>query len=283
MSKWDEFVVTKQAALMAILHAIIVMAGMSAQFAGTASSTGSARLADSRKPMPRHLYRSVMALMRPLELAIRRLIVIAARNVKVPPVAPKPPPPPINPSVVPAGSNRTGIVLVPIRSWGIAALNQPAKPKRERKPLARYTIPVCDPVWRFGRKRRRRVPEHLAPRITYFNGNDPPRPVAPPTPTRDDPMNATRLVLRLEAYGRALTDIQREARRMARWMERRKAGYKRRSSPIRPGPAWALRGKRSRRPKHEIDEHLRELHATAKWSMDPASRTAPWTWRDDLS
>lgn len=254
-ANWGNIVARHKTALLGVLAGIVAMAGV---------------LAGDKPTLPRHLYRTVLALMRPLESAIRRLMIVAARDVVVKPYPPKPAPPPQFPPVIAPFSHRYGVVHTPVRSLGIAAWNQPPKPKRPAP--STYSIPVADPLPVFGKKRRKRVPAHLGPRISFFNGNDPPRPKAPPKPTRDDPMDARRIVLRLEAYARALNDLPRQAKRVARWKARRAAGYIRRLSPIRSGPAWGSRKKYSRRPQHEIDDVLLQLHRHADWSEDARSR-----------
>jgi hypothetical protein len=78
-----------------------------------------------------------------------------------------------------------------------------------------------------------------------------------------DPIDATRLALRLQALGSALDDLPREARRFARWRARRDAGRIRRPLPLRVGrpPGWR------RRPIHEVHGILNETHDLASWSL----------------
>ena len=86
----------------------------------------------------------------------------------------------------------------------------------------------------------------------------------PPTP--HDPINATRLALRLGALGRVLDDLPREARRFARWRNRaagaaaaardgkNAAGRFRRIWPLRPG-----RPPGGRHSTHTVHDVLRDL------------------------
>ena len=95
------------------------------------------------------------------------------------------------------------------------------------------------------------------------------RPLSP-----DDPIDATRLALRLQAVGRALDDLPAHARRFARWRARRDAagaqnkkgrgaGLHRRVWPLRPGrPPGSLPTGR-RRSAHEVHEVLADLHSFA--------------------
>ena len=54
-----------------------------------------------------------------------------------------------------------------------------------------------------------------------------PEPPAPPPPTPDDPLDATSIHRRLDAIGRALGDLPKQAQRMARWQARRDARWAR--------------------------------------------------------
>jgi hypothetical protein len=77
------------------------------------------------------------------------------------------------------------------------------------------------------------------------------------------PIDATQIGQRLNALMRALDDLPRQARRLARWQAKRDAALKAhrltRMSPMRPGlpPGWRERN------IHEIDAVLRECHGLA--------------------
>ena len=89
-----------------------------------------------------------------------------------------------------------------------------------------------------------------------------------------DPLDATRLTLRLQALTAALDDLPKQARRFARWQANRArdkahdaaAGPSktttrrhRRTRPLRPGrPPGSLR-----RPDHEVQRILGDLHSLA--------------------
>jgi hypothetical protein len=102
------------------------------------------------------------------------------------------------------------------------------------------------------------------PRISV-PGFSEPFPVAARRPASpDDPMDAARLGLRLEALARALDDLPGEARRFARWRARRDAGRVRRLWPLRPGrpPGWR------RRPTHDLYRLVNELQGLAVWALE---------------
>ena len=71
------------------------------------------------------------------------------------------------------------------------------------------------------------------PRIRVLGGYDDPivpffrRPEPAPPPTLDDPLDAARIHRRLEAIGRVLDDLPKQALRLARWTARRDARWAR--------------------------------------------------------
>ena len=110
------------------------------------------------------------------------------------------------------------------------------------------------------------MPAHKAPRISFPGATDRrPRPL-PPTP--DDPLDATRLGLRLRALASALDDLPKHARRFARWRARRDravaAGRVRRLSPLRPGRPPGS----SRRSGWEVHEILADLQWFAREALE---------------
>jgi hypothetical protein len=203
--------------------------------------------------LSQRVYRKVLREVRSAEAAVRRLIIIAARNIKVEPRPKRPAPKrPINSNKVQAKGSSEG------------------ESRKSRPP----SFPLCDPERRsdWGRSRRRRRkyngPEprirvlDYDPRIPRFlRGPDPthaPTPVVEKNaPVKDGMVSATRLCRRLFALIRALTNIEREAKRYARF----------RAQPVeerRPKRERALRygwppGYRTK-PKHEIGEVLKECH-----------------------
>jgi hypothetical protein len=77
-------------------------------------------------------------------------------------------------------------------------------------------------------------------------------------------VNAARLSRRLQILKRALEDLPRQARRMARWRVRREAMKAPKfKSPLRPGPPPGRR----KRHIHEVDEILANCHWLA-WEAE---------------
>jgi hypothetical protein len=280
---WNLAIERNKEALKRILAMLIVMIGAAKRddpdmSAGQRTAT-----------LPRHLHRFVLRLLRPAESATRRLIIIAARGlvVELPPLRSHKPKPAPQPRTI-FKLDRIGgsIVSVPI------VLPQPARSAvPPRRPTVSFSL--LDPLKRFG-VRPRYVKPSMMPRIRSFD--DPrvplfqqPRRPNPPPPSPDDPLDAARLHRRLEAIERALDDLPRQAKRLARWQASRDAilaqegngdaagmqgegsnsgcnaaGTQKkdrfhRLEPMRPGrpPGWR------RRPSHAVDEVLNELHGLA--------------------
>ncbi|MGB8819541.1 MAG: hypothetical protein WCC66_16630, partial [Rhizobiaceae bacterium] len=84
----------------------------------------------------------------------------------------------------------------------------------------------------------------------------------------ETPLDATHLGQRLNAILRALDNIPRQARRLARWRVKRDAAMNAakptRLSPMRPGlpPGWR------QRQLHEIDDVLKECHGLANYRLN---------------
>ncbi|MDQ6433062.1 hypothetical protein RB623_03225 [Mesorhizobium sp. LHD-90] len=233
-----------------------------------------AGFADGAPTLPRQLHRAILRLLRPAESAARRLIIAAARGIVVtlPPFRPRKPKPAVR--------------------RGPRAF-MPVGPKKRPKPALRtLSLPLLDPLKNPFRVRRRYVPAHAVPRILSFDA--PYRPLPPP-PSLDDPVNASRLVLRLEALGRALDDLPGQANRFARWkarndaarardrearaagvqnQQRREAVRFRRVSPLRrgrpPGGRLSRYDPTAIHPRNirEIDEILAHAHALAVYALD---------------
>ena len=166
------------------------------------------------------------------------------------------------------------------------------------RPNARLSFPLLDPLRQPFRHRRRYVPQQSVPRILFFDGGRP-APLPPP-PSPDDPLDATRLALRLQALGRVLDDLPAQARRFARWRarrdacrdacrdaagtqsmsphtqngKRRNACRLRRLSPLKPGRPPGSRRRdwlgpdSKRRPSHEVHEVLHVTHGLAFWALE---------------
>jgi hypothetical protein len=208
------------------------------------------------------VYREVLGILRKAEAAVRRLIVVAARNIVLEP------PPERPPRANPENTSKD-------------KAEAEARPKRKRRP----SFNLFDPVKRLAgfvrRKPRRRPP---GPRITIIDlGYDrngptirlfaPPPAVAPVVEEKEDDgmVDVTRLVRRLLALADALQDIPRQALRLARWQARPKEERRpERWSPLRTGAPPGYR----QRAKHEVDEILKECHWLARSLHPPLDDTS---------
>jgi hypothetical protein len=219
---WNRAIEINQTALTRIVAALIALVGLS-------DGGALARL-------PRPLYRAVCRALRPAESAVRRLIVIAARGLKVdlPPVRPMP----------------KGLALA-------------------GKGGGRLSFQLFDTRKRFGHGRPRRGHARVEPHIHFFDTSPlvplfRPRPVESPAPKPDGDVDGRRLFRRLAAVKMALEDLPRQARRLARWKVRReKIQNLRFRSPIRPGAPPGHR----KEPQDEIDWVLKECHGLAKEAL----------------
>jgi hypothetical protein len=227
-----------------------------------------------RPTLPRHLRLAILRLLRPAESAARRLIIAAARGLVVtlpPPRARKPKPPTADPVLRRFG---IAVTLSPSDVARAARANRTSSPHPEvpASGQPRRTLPLFDPLRPFRSNARRTVPPHAAPRI-LFPGIAPHR--LPPPPSRDDPVDATRLNLRLAALAAALDDIEGQARRFARLQARRKQSRARRIWPLRPGrpPGGRLArydpSQTHPRRVREVDEILAHAHSLALHALRP--------------
>jgi hypothetical protein len=175
----------------------------------------------------RALHRAILRVLRPAESAVRRLIVILAKDIVVEPAPSR---------SVPKGSIE-------------------GKGEAKRPP----NFPLFDPRKRFAHQRKPpRKPAKFGPRI-WVLGDEPP-PLIPSRPEPDGFADARRLKGRLQAIMKALEDLPEQAKRLARALARReKVPHLRLKDPIRPGRAPGYRKKIT----HEVDEILRECHGLA--------------------
>jgi hypothetical protein len=183
--------------------------------------------------MSRPLHRAVLSVLRPAESAVRRLIVIAARDLAVKPAPSRP---------------------------------MPEAPFTRSEHRTRLAFQLFDPRPRLS-LRRAGPASRAVPRIHVFGGD--PRvaalwsapPAASAAPSTDDGrIDARRLLLRLEAVKRALDDLPREARRLRRWQAKRtEALGAPLRAPLRPGRPPAFR----KNPVCEADRILVECHELA--------------------
>ena len=271
---------------------------------GSASKPHKGEVDPARPTLPRHLYRAVLRVLHPAESAARRLIVVATRDVVVPP--------PRLAELKPAKRrpSPTGIVYPYGMRPGIRvgerfSTTHPATPATRRAVPARICLPLCDTL-RPPSRRPRSVPARAAPRISV-----PGRTVLhalPPKPTPFDVVDATRLGLRIAALAAVLDDLPKEALRFARWRARRDAMLAERAaesagqvasdvsvrspegrpagrpadrfagrsaiprprrvirlSPLRPGRPPGSR----RRDRREVHQVLHDLQQLAWWVLEP--------------
>jgi hypothetical protein len=192
--------------------------------------------ADAASRIPRSLHSAVLGVLRPAESAVRRLIVIAARGVVVK-FAPS--------RAMPEGRK------IGKGSGNSSPSFQLFDPRKRLKSVR---------VMKFTR---------IVPRVHFFP-YDSLRPAAPPVaappPPPDGRVNATRLHRRLQALKSALEDLPRQAKRLVRLQQRRKASpWPKSTSPLRPGHPPGYR----RKPIHEVDEVLIECDGLAWDAMKP--------------
>ncbi len=265
---WNLAIERNREALKRILAGLVAMAGLATSpLAGEGASArrGEAEaLAEagegcfSRVPtLPRHLHRAILRLLRPAESAARRLVIVMARGLSVTLVPPRP------------RKAKPGPTF--LRKPGGTGILMPSGSMSSTRPGPHtLALPLLDPLRPF---RPRRPRQSGVPRIS-LPGVTAPSPIAlrrPPAP--NDPLDATRLALRLQALGAALDDLPRQARRFARWQAARHrdaagaqdknqhARRTRRVWPLRPGrpPGQQPTNRRT----HEVHEILSDLHGLA--------------------
>ncbi len=214
--------------------------------------------------LPRHLHRAILRLLRPAESAARRLIIAMALAAR------------------PKGT----VVAVP---WREPAQKMARRRKRHFQPKMppqpnvrpaprRLALPLLDPQMRPFRRFTARpagIPRLWAEGMTAPRLAIPAR--QPPAP--GDPLDATRLRLRLDALGRALDDMPGQARRFARWRARQAylcaPGAARLRWPLRPGRppgSSPLRGGRGE--QHEVQAVLAHAHELGWWALNKPADTS---------
>ncbi len=187
--------------------------------------------------MPRHLRTRIWGHLRPAEAALRRLVVVVQIVLKIEARSTGPRAAPV---IVRNGEGATGT--------GIPA------------------FALFDPRKRFDSRPRSRFPK-AEPRIRFFDDVEifTPRIVSSP----DDPVSAERLTRRLQTLQRALADLPKQARRLARWQAKRaveRVETGKYIAPIRPGTAPGHRA----HGKREVDFVLGNCHALALYALhDP--------------
>jgi len=224
---WDLVIKRKGEALREIIEVLFALLGVD----GT----------DAVSRIPKALHSAVLGVLRPAESAVRRLIVIAARGLVV--------------KLAPARPMPKGKVI--------------GKGGGSRLPAFR----LCDTRKDFPELREPRVKyAKYPPRIHFFGPGSkvddlwPSRPpkAAPPPP--DGRVNAKRLHRRLHALKLALDDLPRQAKRLVRLQERRKASpWPKSTMPLRSGHPPGYR----RKPIHEVDDILVKCDWLAWEAMKP--------------
>jgi hypothetical protein len=187
-----------------------------------------------RLPLP--VYQMLQRLLHPAESAVRRLIVIMARGLVVPDVPSRPMPQ----GLVIAGTSkgRASFQLFdPRKTFGDPDDVQP---------------PISGP--------RIRMIDALSPRQLFLAK------FVKPKQEMCSETETLHLRQRLSLLARALDQLPREAKRMARWQKRR-AEMKNPPFifPLRPG--WPPG--HQQKPREEIDNVLRECHALAWMALQP--------------
>lgn len=188
--------------------------------------------------IPRHLHAHALRILRAVESAIRRLIVIAAQDVVA----------------RPAGARSD-----------FAALRKRDEPAETNARIPAF--PLLDPLKRFHFDPPRRASK-FTPRICVVGITEPAPLPEEPAVSPDDPVDATGLCRRLLSSRRALTNLPREARRLARWNARNRLSQSQgrgRISPLRIGRPPGRR----KRPTHLADDILKECHALALDVLNP--------------
>jgi hypothetical protein len=223
---WDGAIKHHSEALRGIIEMLFTLLGLDGSDASTR--------------IPKSLHSAVLGVLRPAESAVRRLIVIAARGIVVK-LAPSRPMPKGKVIGKAAGSR--------IPSFQI--FDPPRRGKHTPFRKGRRIIP------------RVRVLDYDPRVIALFPK---PRPVIVPPPPPDGLAGATRLHRRLIALKSALEDLPRQAKRLVRWQERRRASPEYKStSPLRDGRPPGYR----RKPVHEVEEVLADCDWLADMAMRP--------------
>jgi hypothetical protein len=187
-----------------------------------------------RLPLPVH--QAIARVLYPAESAVRRLILIAAKNL----VVSQPPPSPMSDGLVIAG-NGTG-------PMAFRLFDSRKHFDDEESVEANISGP------------RIRVIGDLDPRSQFLAQF-----TTPPDGLTSE-AETLRLTRRLAAVNRALENLTREAKRMARWRMRRLALKSPKFlTPLRPGPPPGAR----QRGTDEIDHVLRECHGLAWDALQP--------------
>jgi len=243
---WPLAIERNRAALLRIVAVLFVYAGL---------DEGGADV------VPRRVWRMVLRLLRPAESAARRLIVTAARDIEVEPPMPRAETPPTAIEQLQAAGLlviREGVDFGLARAWSEQQSANPAK-----SAPAFPAFPLTDPPRRFdklGWDGLRPFPQD------GFELAD-----------ADEEVTARHLCRRLLALKRALDDLPRQARRLARREARAHLASRQLQGGFAPASEAKLKGVKQRqilrlghppghrrRPVHAVDDILRECHSLAR-------------------
>jgi hypothetical protein len=233
------------AALMRLLAFILVYAGLADDTGSAAADSGRAGRAmeASREAwtLPRRIFRRLLLLLRPVEAATRRLIVILASGM---------------PILKPRAAAPERPATPPLGHGGTAAPPGDGKtsPADARRPLFALADRDKRYEWFFSGK----------PHDTGWKG---PSPTSP-----DDELDATGILRRIAALARALDDLPAQAHRLARWrlrrMRARAVGRRLALSPLRSGrPPGSLPFRAPKKAQREEHELLSETHTLARAAL----------------
>jgi hypothetical protein len=194
--------------------------------------------------IPHKLRLEILRTLRPAEAALRRLIVIAARGLILKPGQPRTMPPGLAKELRHHRQRRTSLPVFQLSDHHIP-IAEPARRAYAKKAPRIFMIAPIDPtvaaIWQ----------AHAAP------------PVAQPVLAEPENEPLTR---RLEAMRAALENLPAQARRMLRWIARRKAMAKTRlihCSPLRAGRAPYL----PPTPLRDVDFVLERCHLLAREAL----------------
>jgi hypothetical protein len=187
-----------------------------------------------RLPIP--VYQALWRILYPAESALRRLIVMAARGLVVPPQSMRPMP--------------RGLVIA-------------------RKAGGRMSFQLFDTRKHFGDPDDDSKTQKSGPRIRVIYPASPRElflaRFATPRDGRCSAAETSRLSQRISVLAEALAQLPRQAKRMARWLKRRaEMESPLFRFPMRPGRPPG----HQRRPREDIDHLLKECHALAWMSLE---------------
>jgi hypothetical protein len=214
---WQLAITRNREALMTIIMALVKSLGLSD--GGVLTS------------LPILVYARALAILRPAESAVRRLIMIAAHEMAL-----------------------RGVKLRVRRQGGLAEFLYSHRPNPHAEP-AIPAFNLIDPLKTFGEA----APDFEV--LGYHQSLD--NQDSPQTTTR---ISALTLSRRLLALKNALDNLPKQAKRLARWYAQRDAARQNlrlhRLSPLRPGPPVGLpKSKRSELQELLLECHLLAIHA----------------------